>query len=605
MPTHFRIVSMPGEVRLRSAGNRAMLCKSLTRSKVTPLVFALLTGLTLRYFAANEGLAKTNPISGLQTNAAPELPTSVTVDGITYEGVRWTRVTPTTVTIFHRTGIATIPLERLPPALQRQFGYNPQKAAAYAEVQARRRGADGLTNEAEAQERTKTYAAELRGLQNGCIAYYPFNGNADDESGNGHHGDVKGGTLCKDRFGRQDSAYQFNGSIGYIRTGIRDNIEAFSVWFVGLDYVPDSHDKPRSDTHGLGGFGGIVSQCSTDEDGFQLRRLGGRNFAEIKVANRGWDLQQIPFDGRWHHIVVTKNGSRTDVYCDGRFGTSIPSTWRSSGALKIGQGFDRTHRGMVDDVRIYNRPLTVQEVEALFRERPANLVDTLRNSKWSWMGGRPGDAIETVVFDSGPSQLSNTRHGWVADIESVKGTELTLRLTSKGHAVVDSPQLARMRFSSNFSSYVGNDFWGNKISGSRIAREPEPNTWSSRETVEGRSEDCKNAQEMALDDQSRELQELRRAQQKALEDPRRTQQKALEEQRREMRYALSAEIAALQSEISSIEGQLAAVGVRGSATDYVPGDQNRLNAQRDALRRLLATKQNLLRNKQKQFQQLR
>jgi hypothetical protein len=38
-------------------------------------------------------------------------------------------------------------------------------------------------------------------INDGLIAYYPFNGNANDESGNGHNGTVYGSTLTADRFG--------------------------------------------------------------------------------------------------------------------------------------------------------------------------------------------------------------------------------------------------------------------------------------------------------------------------------------------------------------------------------------------------------------------
>ena len=48
---------------------------------------------------------------------------------------------------------------------------------------------------------------------------YPFNGNAQDESGNGHHGKVIGATLCKDRKGKNDSAYNFDGVNDYIDLG--------------------------------------------------------------------------------------------------------------------------------------------------------------------------------------------------------------------------------------------------------------------------------------------------------------------------------------------------------------------------------------------------
>jgi hypothetical protein len=59
------------------------------------------------------------------------LPTTITVDGIIYSNVTWRTVTPATFTIFHETGVASIPLEKLPPELQQRFGYDPQKAAAY------------------------------------------------------------------------------------------------------------------------------------------------------------------------------------------------------------------------------------------------------------------------------------------------------------------------------------------------------------------------------------------------------------------------------------------------------------------------------------------
>ena len=47
-------------------------------------------------------------------------------------------------------------------------------------------------------------------LNDGLVAYYPFNGNANDESGNGYNGTVYGATLTYDRFGNPNSAYSFN-----------------------------------------------------------------------------------------------------------------------------------------------------------------------------------------------------------------------------------------------------------------------------------------------------------------------------------------------------------------------------------------------------------
>ena len=53
-------------------------------------------------------------------------------------------------------------------------------------------------------------------LTNGLVAYYPFNGNANDESENGNNGEVHNATLTSDRFGNPSSAFYFNGSSSYI-----------------------------------------------------------------------------------------------------------------------------------------------------------------------------------------------------------------------------------------------------------------------------------------------------------------------------------------------------------------------------------------------------
>lgn len=46
---------------------------------------------------------------------------------------------------------------------------------------------------------------------NGLVAYYPFNGNANDQTINGNHGIVSGATLTADRFGNPNNAYHFDG----------------------------------------------------------------------------------------------------------------------------------------------------------------------------------------------------------------------------------------------------------------------------------------------------------------------------------------------------------------------------------------------------------
>ena len=60
-------------------------------------------------------------------------------------------------------------------------------------------------------------AAAQNNLTNGLVAYYPFNGKANDASGNGNDGVAYGTTYGVDRFGTPNSTASFNGS-SYIDT---------------------------------------------------------------------------------------------------------------------------------------------------------------------------------------------------------------------------------------------------------------------------------------------------------------------------------------------------------------------------------------------------
>lgn len=54
-------------------------------------------------------------------------------------------------------------------------------------------------------------------LNNGLIAYYPFDGNANDISGSNINGSVNNAILTTDRFGQVNNAYLFNGIDSYIQ----------------------------------------------------------------------------------------------------------------------------------------------------------------------------------------------------------------------------------------------------------------------------------------------------------------------------------------------------------------------------------------------------
>lgn len=70
--------------------------------------------------------------------ALPAFADDLTIEGVTYHDVRWGTVTPSDVSIIHSTGVLTMPLEKLPPDLQKRFGYDPKKAKEYTDAREER-----------------------------------------------------------------------------------------------------------------------------------------------------------------------------------------------------------------------------------------------------------------------------------------------------------------------------------------------------------------------------------------------------------------------------------------------------------------------------------
>jgi len=212
-------------------------------------------------------------------------------------------------------------------------------------------------------------------LTDGLVAYYPFSGNANDESGYGNNGIVSGATLTSDRFGHANSAYSFDGATNYIQVPSSPSLEiqdaiTLSAWVYHLSNSTPQH----------------IVNMSALSTGYRLASWWANpagNSLEIYDLNQ---LQNIVDDGRqpyigvWTHVAATWDGSVMRVYRDGVLGGSTVFTGNISVAnndLYIGvlnpipwpiQGY---FHGYMDEVRVYNRALSESEIDQLM----ATIVD--------------------------------------------------------------------------------------------------------------------------------------------------------------------------------------------------------------------------------------
>jgi len=207
-------------------------------------------------------------------------------------------------------------------------------------------------------------------LNSGLVAWYPFDGNASDISGNGKHGTVHGATLATDRHGQANKAYSF-GQQEYISTtsqikGINNGSQTISGWFYKL--TGSGWNIFGSDSYSAGQFHLIVSGGGT-----QLT-FGGSYFGGTNGDGPNSTNVFVP-DG-WNHVSVVGVGNSFSVFLSGQLviSNAIRKAWNNSN-LNFGRQYATAaygrYSGSIDDVRVYNRALSTAEVLALYNlEKP-------------------------------------------------------------------------------------------------------------------------------------------------------------------------------------------------------------------------------------------
>ena len=209
------------------------------------------------------------------------------------------------------------------------------------------------------------------------VAHYPLDGDARDASGNDHHGTSSGGEPGEDRFGNESGALVFQGA--------QDRIDLPHKVLDGLRDVSVSLWLKTTNR----GEQAIVSGANAGNDNeyilYQMREDRFRLFSHGRWGSTRYqcDVDVDPIaDGGWHHIVWVRNASEgsSDFYVDG-VGQKGICGHLEYGALSVedrglvlGQEQDRlggdfdpnqAFRGSLDDLRVYDRPLTAAEVQAL------------------------------------------------------------------------------------------------------------------------------------------------------------------------------------------------------------------------------------------------
>jgi hypothetical protein len=197
-------------------------------------------------------------------------------------------------------------------------------------------------------------------LQNGLVGYWPFNGNANDASGNNNDGTVNGATLTTDRFGNSNGAYSFDGN-DFIETNRLNfnsftsslwlNLTSFNCYSSLIDAYPSSWE--------------FLSDCITPN----ISAVVWNNDSNYEVYPSNY---AIPIN-TWINLALTFENNEVKIYANGIFvmSTSTVSLNNLNGLYYFGRsrsGTDQYLNGKLDDIAIYNRALSPSEISQLYNQ---------------------------------------------------------------------------------------------------------------------------------------------------------------------------------------------------------------------------------------------
>lgn len=240
-------------------------------------------------------------------------------------------------------------------------------------------------------------------LDSGLVACYPFSGNANDMTGNGHNASVHGATLTADRFGTPNSAYMFyNDTASYMtvpnfNTILTSNDISISFW---CQANSNTSDQPFLAT----------PDSSADRFGIAANYTGVGAIWDYGnwISGGGRMSYNTGYSSSWEHYVyqVSKTKNIKEIFLNGVLidSSAYVVDYNPKGkTLHIGGATSWANSwlgfpGAIDDIRIYNRALTDTEVVTLYNA-------PLEGISCSPQGVNDIDNNQPYIYSPAPGQV--------------------------------------------------------------------------------------------------------------------------------------------------------------------------------------------------------
>lgn len=325
-------------------------------------------------------------------------------------------------------------------------------------------------------------------LEDSLIAYYRLNGNANDASGNGHHGILYGPSDTTDRFSNPDNAYYFD------EFDLFDYIEVASTPALnpGAEFSISAWVK----YFGSGSLDCIIAKGESGEVGFYSLRIFDSAFRRVEflitfadsTTTRIFtgDLSFLLFNGT--NVVATYDGTSMKIFVGGML-RAVQALSKSLGSnmipVTIGKrtaALPYYFNGILDDIRLYSRALNSCDIDELFRDSLFSSTGVSENAvcagdsadiliyssiaakKYQLLTKPARDRIATPVHGNGGLRMLSTgpitedQSFWIMELDTATGCERAIGLYTINLYVVGTPTIFQVGGDSLKSSVMGDSY---------------------------------------------------------------------------------------------------------------------------------------------------
>ncbi len=273
------------------------------------------------------------------------------------------------------------------------------------------------------------------------VAYFPFNGDTRDYSGNAQDGFAFGASLVPDRFGNPNSALEFNGKDQYLIATLRNIHSTFSLalWFTMPDTNQWSPDNEYPTLFDFGNGQAMAQILGKNEDIIHSGNLGKislrHDIGPDSPDNYTFYSNSNPSFETWHHLYAVFNsaGLISEIWIDGILQGSFITQASLSPSGNQFIYFGRTESlgtnrsffiGTIDEVNVFSCVLDPGQLHDLIES------GSVFNYRYFWDTGDSASVI-TVGPEKSKTYTATVTDGLYACQDSVRVTvnpEINLEL---------------------------------------------------------------------------------------------------------------------------------------------------------------------------------